>query len=142
MISLLIQLLLVNAQFGTYAEVATAMGAPSSESLPGLQLRVELSLDGIDASWTTPDGPQQKRMPCASGGCVGSYGPDPAAYDLGNLASLARELKAARPDESQVQLALSPEVPFEVMAAAMDALRGPKGQELFSDVVMGSRGAR
>ena len=137
MVSLLIQLLLVNSQFGVYAEITTAMGAPSDQPQAGLQLRVDVTMEGFAVSWGEQDGRQRQALPCLSGTCS-----HPEAWDTAGLAALAGEIKANHPDEQQVQLMMAPDVPFEVMAGAMDALRGSAdpNRAMFPDVVMGSVG--
>lgn len=137
MVSLLIQLLLINAQFGVYAEITTAMGAPSDQPQAGLQLRVDVTMEGFAISWGEADGRERQTLACASGACS-----HPGAWDTAGLAALAGEIKANHPDEQQVQLMMAPDVPFEVMASAMDALRGSAdpAQAMFPDVVMGSVG--
>ena len=133
MVSLLIQLLLVNAQFGVFAQISGAIGAPSDTPQEGLQLQVAVSPQGYAVSWSEAAGRQQKTLPCASGSCT-----DPASYDAPALAALAAQVKGSHPADTSVQLVLTDDVPFEVVAKAMDALRGPADSPMFTDVVLGS----
>lgn len=130
MVSLLIQLLLINAQFGVFAEVGAALGAPSSAPGEGLQLQIHVNGAGFTASWQDKDGRMQRQLPCA-----GPCGPV-ESYDLAGLAALAAELDQQHPDDQVVQLRLDAEVPFELTARVMDAMRGP-GDRAFPDVVLG-----
>jgi hypothetical protein len=133
MVSLLIQLLLVNAQFGVFAQISTAIGAPSDQPQEGLQLQVGVSPQGFAVSWTEAGGRKEKTLPCASGACSA-----PESYDAAGLQGLAAEIKRAHPGDASVQLVLGQDVSFEVIARAMDALRGTTDTPMFPDVVLGS----
>ena len=133
MVSLLIQLLLVNAQFGVFAQISTAIGAPSSTPQDGLQLQVVVSPQGFAVSWSESSGRQDRDLPCSAGSCSA-----PTAYDATGLQALALDLKQAHPDEKSVQIVLGDDVPFDVIARAMDALRGSVHDPMFPDVILGS----
>ncbi|MEQ1565358.1 MAG: biopolymer transporter ExbD [Myxococcota bacterium] len=132
MVSLLIQLLLVNAQFGVFAEIPADLGAPSDQQIAGVQLRVDVSTSGFGVGWTEPGGPEARTVPCLGGSCAA-----PESWDHAALAELARKIKGLHPAEAQVQLVVAPDVSFEVVARAMDALRGSESGPLFPDVVLG-----
>jgi biopolymer transport protein ExbD len=132
MVSLLIQLLLINAQFGVYGELATALGSPSTDPGEGLQLQIHATATGFEASWTDRDGAAQGRQYT----CPGERCAEPTAYDGPGLTALADELDELYPDAQQVQVRLDAEVPFEVAAMVMDAMRG-RGGDAFPDVVLG-----
>ncbi|MEQ1500766.1 MAG: biopolymer transporter ExbD [Myxococcota bacterium] len=135
MVSLLIQLLLINAQFGVYAELSSALGQPVADDLPGLSLRVAIGPDGYQVSWQDGGSPQSRTFACELTPCQ-----SPEAYDAVGLHALAAELKGANPDAASVELAPAETVPFEVMAATMDALRGSSDEAgaLFPDIVLGA----
>ena len=57
------------------------------------------------------------------------------------LTACVREVKRHFPDETQVILSADPEIEFENIVGAMDALRGPGPDELFPDVML-SAGVR
>jgi biopolymer transport protein ExbD len=132
MVSLLIQLLLINAQFGVFAEIGAVLGAPSAEPGQGLQLQVHVTGSGFQVSWEAGGGRESKVLPCSGdGSCAGVE-----SYDAAGLAAVAGELAREFPEEQQVQVRLDPEVSFEVAAKVMDAVRGPDGTG-FPDVVLG-----
>jgi biopolymer transport protein ExbD len=131
MVSLLIQLLLVNAQFGVYAELASAVGRPTDSPLGGAQVVVEVGAQGFTLSWAEGAGRESLSLPCVDGRCAA-----PESYDAAGLNSALTALKGKFPSEDQAQLVPGAEVSFEVIAMAMDALRGP-GEPLFPDVLFG-----
>lgn len=57
------------------------------------------------------------------------------------LTACVREVKQQFPDETQVILSADPEIEFEHIVGAMDALRGPGPEPLFPDVML-SAGVR
>lgn len=57
------------------------------------------------------------------------------------LTECVQRVKQEYPDETQVILTADPEIEFEHIVGAMDALRGPGPQELFPDVML-SAGVR
>lgn len=129
MVSLLIQLLLINAQFGVFAEVAAALGAPSEQPPSGLQLVVRVQPRGLVVEHQATEGRVERvELPCEPR-C------DAESYDIAPLSAIAAELDQQHPTEQQVQLHLDPDVPFEVVARVMDGLRGPTG-DAFPDVVL------
>lgn len=137
MVSLLIQLILINTQFDTYAQVGSQVASPSAgvvEALDkeALAFEVTLGADGIEARWHESTGTVERKLPCR-GPCA-----DPAAWDATGLARLAADMKTRFPAEQRVVLRPSPGVPFAVLVTAMDALRGPGGTEAarFADLVL------
>ena len=132
MVSLLIQLLMVNAQFGVYSEVNAALGAPTEDPQPGLGFAVRVGADGYDVSWTEGGSPRSEHYACAEPAC--------ASYDVARLAALARTLKEQHPSEGTVLVAPAAGVPFEDLVSTMDALRSgppPERRPLFPDIVLG-----
>ncbi len=137
MVSLLIQLMLVNAQFDTYAQVGSKVAAPAAGVVEApdkesLSFEVALTEDGFSASWHEATGAVERKLPCR-GGCA-----DPAAWDADGLERLSAELKTRFPAEQRVVVRPAPGVPFDVIVKTMDALRGPVGGKdaPFPDVVL------
>jgi biopolymer transport protein ExbD len=61
------------------------------------------------------------------------------AYDLASLATCARRVKnEGGPDETQVTVTASPNVPYEVVIEVMDALRADGEGALFPEVTLGA----
>lgn len=138
MVSLLIQLMLINVQFDTYAEVGSRVAGPSAaeEQAPpddkALAFEVALTDDGIVARWRETTGAQERKLPCR-GACD-----DVTAWDATGLERLGEELKTRFPTEQRVVVRPAPSVGFDVIVAAMDALRGPAGggPAKFGDVIL------
>jgi biopolymer transport protein ExbD len=136
MVSLLIQLMLVTAQFGAYAELpstAAAQGAGSPDA-EALTLVVRPTLDGFSVQWREGDAaaPVQARdLPCATTPCDA-----PEDYDGHALRELAASLRSGHPGERQVLVQPARGVPFEVVVRTMDLLRlDEDGRPLFPDVL-------
>lgn len=130
MVSLLIQMLLVSAQFGVYAEVDAhvAGGAAAPEGEP-LAFEVAVTDDGFSLSWTAEGGRVGQEVACA-GGCAAG------GWDGDGLLRAATALKAKHPKEVQVVIRPADGVPFQAVVTAMDALRGdPAAGPLFPDLV-------
>lgn len=132
MMSLLIQVLLINVHFGTYAQIATrAGGKTGAEPTGGLVLDVGIDESGFSVAWTA-DGRRMSRafacpsVPCATEG-----------YPAAELRDMLEKLKVTAPDENKVVLSPKGAVAFEVMALTMDAVRVDRGnQPLFPEIVM------
>lgn len=135
MVSLLIQLLLINAQFGAFAEVPTALGAPSEDVDPSVfSFQVLVSPTGYRAAWSGAQGTGERDFGCG-GPCE-----RPEQWDTAGLADLATTLKAEHPEASTVVVVPEGDVSFDVIVRTMDALRGgpePFRRLLFQDVVLG-----
>jgi biopolymer transport protein ExbD len=129
MVSLLIQMLLVSAQFGAFAEVDSQVAGPGTpEDAVRLGLEVRVVEEGFDVGWTE-DGERKSRMlRCAHVPCV--------FWDGISLSHVAQELKAKFPDERQAIVAPDPGVPFDGVVTAMDALRSVGQRPLFPDLVV------
>jgi biopolymer transport protein TolR len=134
MVSLLIQLLLINAQFGVYAEVGSEIaGAPSDAPPQGLLLEVRVQPEGYSVMWSDDGVRRQQVVPCLGGSCS-----EPDRYDVAALRGFAADLKGRHPSEVQVLVAPGPDVPFDVMVRTMDALReSPDRRPLFPKVILG-----
>ncbi len=132
MVSLLIQMLLLNAHFGSIVVLPTALGRQTADAAKTLGLTVSVSPSGFDVSWAEAGERSSRGLRCAGGTCEG-----PESYDAKGLAGLAAEIKKKNPEETAVQLLVHPDVAFECMAVAMDATRGRTGN-LFPDVVLGT----
>lgn len=144
MVALLIQMLLLNAQFGSYAQVPSMVGTPVDSVTAGLHLLVEVTTDGYAVSWSEGDVRRKESVPCAAVGCV-----TPESYDREGLRKVARSLKDLHPEETQGLLVPSESVSFEAVIGAMDALRTdrdpttppepghpPDAPPLFPDIVL------
>ena len=134
MVSVLIQLLLINAQFGVFSELGSEVaGVPTQDPGKGLLLEVRISSDGYGVAWSEEGARRQQAIACAGGACEA-----PDRYDARGLSTLVEALKAKFPSEEQVLLAPTPTVPFDVMIRTMDVLRSTKDQRvLFPNVVVG-----
>jgi biopolymer transport protein ExbD len=138
MVSLLIQLMLINAQFGSYAELpgtaaTTVAGHPEAGVLA---LNVTVAPEGYRVAWTEGGERAARELLCSAQPCA-----DPDAWDRAGLQQVAGEIKDRFPDEKQVVITPKPGVPFEVLVATMDALRERPSGAMFPDAVFagGSR---
>lgn len=131
MVSLLIQLMLVNARFGLFAEIGSFAARPGAEADgPTLGLVVRVNPDGYEVSWADGDERVHKPIPCASAPCA------PDGYGREALLALLIPLKQRFPTESRVVVVPSASVPFEALVATMDTLRQPLGKEpMFAEVM-------
>jgi biopolymer transport protein ExbD len=134
MVSLLIQMLLVDAQFGVYAEVASAVSAGTAEATgEQLGLAVRVAPDGFRVQWIEGGEGRERPLLCDPAPCA-----DLAAWDGDGLRSMLLALKDAHPEERAVVLLPEPGVPFEAVVRAMDVARDDgAGQPLFPDLVVG-----
>lgn len=108
--------------------VVSVMDAPDEGSLSEQQSKVvsvEITIEGF---WVGGDPTLDPKIPCV-GACT------PETYDYAGLSRAMVGLKRVHPDERRVVIAPSRDVPFEVVARAMAAARGEKG-ELFSEPLM------
>ncbi len=96
-------------------------------------------LGGVGGVLGKGDGPS---VPCAGprSRCISDpmAGPPGSFYDYGALAAKARKLKAAHPKQRRVILTADKEVPYHVMVATMDALRGTAKKPLFDQIAFSS----
>ncbi len=132
MVSMLIQMLLVNAQFGVYAELRSTVAGGTSEALgEELGLTVRVQPDGYAVQWLDGGNTVERRVECAPP-CP------PEGYDQVALREILEGLRDRRPDESQVVLLPEPGVAFEAVVRAMDAVTmDAAGKPLFPDLVVG-----
>lgn len=134
MVALLIQMLLINAQFGSFAQVPSMVGTPVSETTAGLHLLVQVTPEGYVVSWSEGEARRTETVPCAAIGCVTAD-----SYDREALRDVARGLKDLHPEETQGLLVPGQDTSFEAVIGAMDALRssaGPDAPPLFPDIVL------
>lgn len=132
MISMLIQMLLVNAQFGVYAELRSNVAAGTTEALgEELGLTVRVQPDGYAVQWLSGGNTIERSVPCAA--------PCPAeGYDVVALRQILAELHDQRPDESAIVLLPAAGVSFEAVVRTMDAVReDDRGKPLFPELVVG-----
>lgn len=124
MVSLLIQVLLMNVQFNAYAEVAARPVAASADAQPAtasLDLQVGVGTYGYVVSWSEGGARQERRL-----------AGDGATFDTVGLERLAAELAGAHPDDETVIVVPDGAVSFDAIVGAMDALR-----DHFTDVALG-----
>ncbi len=124
MVSLLVQVLLMNVQFNAYAEVGARPVAASADAQPAAQaldLQVGVGSYGYIVSWSVGGQREERRFPG-----------DGEHFDTASLERLAAELGDAHPDEETVIVVPDGAVPFEAIVGTMDALR-----EHFADVALG-----
>lgn len=133
MICLLIQMLLLNAQFGLYSQIESGGGRATEKAAFGLSFQVDVTTRGYDVRWVDQGAPKQRFIPCRKE-CL------PEDYDAQALRRLATQLKAIAPDELGVVLQSDDDVPFDTMVRTMDALRSgpaPDYEPLFPDFSVG-----
>ena len=133
LVSLLIPMLLMNVQFSKLAvidsDVPGLCAAPCvTPGGPTLGLVLTVSGQGLMVSGEDVALNGGLRLPCAPGPCA-----RPADYDLNGLTALLTELKARHPDERAVTLAVTDDVPFELMVSLFDTTRGAPEAPLFPD---------
>ena len=129
MVSLLIQMLLVSAQFGAFAEVETQVAGPGA--LPDgerLGFEVRVTSEGFVGSWTEAGERKERTLRCGQVPCT--------SWDGVALARLAQDLKQLAPAERQVVVTPDRGVPFEGVVTAMDAVRSLGQRPLFPDLVV------
>jgi biopolymer transport protein ExbD len=131
MVSLLIQLLLLNAHFGSLVTVPSLIGRETEEPLDGAAVQLVVSPQGYELSWTESGQREVRHLPC-KGACS-----ERTDFDLPGLRSAARDVKRNHPDDRSVTVVLHPSLAFESVADAMDAVRGRAGS-LFPDIVLSS----
>ncbi len=132
MVSLLIQLMLINARFGLFAEIGSFAARPGGEPAAGptLGLVVRVNQDGYEVSWADGDERVHKPVPCAVKPCA------PDGYGQEALRALLVPLKQRFPDETRVVVVPAASVPFEALVATMDTLRQPLGTApMFAEVM-------
>lgn len=134
MVSLLIQMLLVNAQFGVYAELGSKVSAGAAEARgEELGLAVRVAASGYQVQWIEGGAGQEKSLPCASAPCA-----DPAAWDGDGLRAVLIGLRERHPEETSVVLLPEAGVPFDAVVRAMDLVRDDgAGHPLFPELVVG-----
>lgn len=133
MVSLLIQMMLINAQFGLFAEVPSMSAVASEGPVEGepLALAVHVTREGYKLTWSEGGARQALVVPCSGGTCA-----EPASWDQDSLRRAAADLKGKHPSERKVALLPGEGVPFEVVITTMDLLRDRgQGGELFPDVL-------
>jgi len=144
LVTILIPFLLLAAQFVTFAVIDTTLPSagtpPEPENPTELQLTVSITSEGFVVTGRDALlGATGIALPCVPAGCA-----TPDSYDTEGLASLAREIKSARPDEDQVIVVPASEIPYEVLVGAMDAAREDRStgapRPLFPTVVIAGTG--
>lgn len=132
MVSLLIQLMLINARFGVFTQVDGTVGAAGPSTAPGaeLALLVRVGDDGYTVSWKDGQERVRERVACKDAVCT-----DVASYDVDALRGLVTPLKRRFPNEVNALVVPEQGVPFEAVVSTLDALRGEAEDPLFPQVV-------
>jgi hypothetical protein len=133
LVSLLIPMLLMNVQLTKLAvidsNVPSLCAAPCvPPSGPSLGLVLTVSGQGLMVSGEDVALNGGLRLPCAPGPCA-----RPDDYDLSGLSAVLSDLKSRHPEERAVTLAVTDEVPFELMVSLFDTTRGAPDAPLFPD---------
>lgn len=100
----------------------------------GMSLTVAIGRDGYylaGAGGVAGDG-QGPTLPCVGGAC--RPGLKKGGYDYGGLTRLARQLKHKHPRQRRVIITADREVPYRVVVATLDALRGTARAPLLDQV--------
>ncbi len=147
MVTILIPLLLLSAQFVNLAVIDSSLPAISDDPGPvdpervPLELTVAITREGFtlrtrQGALDAQGQPAEQASPalgCLSGACGRAE-----SYDYAALGRALSVVKDAHPDEEVVILAPDSRVPFEVLVGVMDAARSEPGSErlLFPQVVV------
>jgi hypothetical protein len=132
MVSLLIQLMLINARFGIFAEVGSYGPRPgtAADAEPALGLVVHITGEGYAVAWGSGAARTEASVPCGSGGCAAGD------YDAAGLRAVVAPLAARVPDENTALVVPDDGVPFDVLVHTTDVLRDvDDGRAMFPDVV-------
>lgn len=138
MISLLIQVLLLHAQFGALAEVSATAATRSTDTPPvaELMITVDVGPGGYTVGWTQEGARRQEVVPCLRR-CAA-----PTDWDAVELGRQLRSLKRLRPEQESAVIRPAPDVGFDLMAYTMDAVRGREGDVLFPNIAFTDPPAR
>lgn len=99
-----------------------------------MSLTVAIGRDGYyfaGAGGVAGDG-QGPTLPCAGGAC--QLKQNKSGYDFSGLTRLARQLKHKHPKQRKVIITADREVPYRVVVATLDALRGTPREPLLDQV--------
>ncbi len=138
MVSVLIQMLLLTAQFGSLSEVETFAPALNTDPKPPpadhLEVGLHLRNNGMLLFWAGPKGSDQRQLNCPDNTCK-----DLSSYPLQALETELSSLKSESPDTKQILVIPDVGVPFEVLIGVTDKVRGnPLKRTLFPEVILGS----
>ncbi|MBX2800300.1 MAG: biopolymer transporter ExbD [Myxococcales bacterium] len=150
LVTILIPFLLMASSFVSLAAIDStlpAIGQPpeplQDDEDPPLSLSIDITDEGYivkggDESLKGEGEDKGLRIPCAQSNC-----PTPDTYDTKELRSLLVDLKEAWPEEENVILVPTSQVPYEVLVLTMDATRNDpettedgKPRDLFPFVVI------
>lgn len=140
--SILIPMLLIQAQFTPLAAVDSALPSLCAQPCAGptradLGLYVELDARGLRVQGQDPGLATPVELPCPSGVCAA-----PGDYDVPGLQALLGELKARHPQERSFVLAVDDTVSYEAVIGIFDASRGTAQAPLFPDPVLAALPSR
>ena len=122
---------LAHIKISTPGEVVDHKKPPPAASM---LLTVAIGRDGFymaGAGGVVGEGGGGPTLPCPGRTCLGTV---KSGYDYPGLTRLARELKASHPDQRKVTITADREVPYRVVVATIDALRGSKNEPLLDQV--------
>lgn len=132
MVSLLVQVLLLNVQFGAYAELpATSVGGAGTASTEALALTIDVEARGFAVRWNEQTGARAELLPCREP-CQAV-----ADFPFDTLSALLGALKDQHPSERGAVVRPVADLPFAIIARTMDAARASGGRVLFPDLGLG-----
>ena len=142
LVSLLIPMLLMQAQFVTVATIDTSLPAlcAASCATPGradLGLSVSMLPDGLFVQGQDPAIVEGVKLPCPGARCGGAMD-----YDAEGLRDLLEQVKSRHPDERSYVLSVADKVPYEALVRIFDATRGDVLSPLFPEPVVATLAAR
>lgn len=126
----------IDAQLPT---LSRGVGKSSSDSGSSLNLSVTVTENGIFVAGS--GGKLAPGCDSTTTGKVATVSKKGKEYDWQALTDCAKKVKSKFEDETQVIVTADPMVQFEMLVAAMDAVRGTNENELFPDVML-SAGVR
>lgn len=99
-------------------------------------LTVAIGRDGFylaGAGGVVGDG-QGPTLPCAKGACLSASRARRGGYDFDGLTRLVRQVKHKHPSQRKVTITADREIPYRVVVATIDALRGTQKAPLLDQV--------
>jgi len=129
MVSLLVQVLLINIHFGVFAELpAKEVVAVGSASSQALALTIDVVGSGFTVRWNEPVGSRSQDLPCTAP-CVGVD-----QFPFSRLGALLGTLKDQHPGERGAVVRPLADLPFDIIARTMDTTRAADGRVLFPEI--------
>ena len=132
MVSLLVQVLLINIHFGSYAEIqATNVQFAGVAPTAVFALTVEIHGDGFEVRWNEPGTARVENLPCLA--------PCQTVEDFpfARLGTLLGTIKDQHPNEQSAVVRPRADLPFDIVARTMDTARASGGRPLFPMIGLG-----